>query len=172
MEQAVDGFFVLASLAAAWSDVRTRRVPNALTLSLIAFGITAQAITGGWLASLESLGLAALTIAIGSFVFARGWLAGGDIKLLAGGVAVFGYPAALDFLIFTALFGGVLASAVAVYQRRLTETLTHITISAIVPGMPLQVSKQYGSLPYGLAIAASAIFITLSRCFTGQHLPI
>lgn len=172
MERAIDGLFVIAALAAAWSDVRTRRIPNALTFALIAFGVASHLATGGLLSALESLGLAAAVIAVGSFVYARGWLAGGDIKLLAAGVTVFGWPAAIDFLLFTGLAGGLLAVAVALRQNRLVRMLSHITSTLVRPGTPVQPSRGYASLPYGVAIAGGALLITLTRCFTGLRLPL
>jgi prepilin peptidase CpaA len=170
VERVFEGIFVLAALAAAWSDARTRRIPNALTLSLIAFGIAAHGIAGGWLGALESFALAAAAIVVGSIVHSRHWLGGGDIKLIAAGVAVFGSSGALPFLVFTAMAGGVVAAAVALHQHRFVGTLSNIAYSAIVPGISLQASREYGTVPYGLAIAAGATLATLSQCFTGLRL--
>jgi prepilin peptidase CpaA len=170
--QAIDSIFVLASLAAAWSDARTRRIPNGLTFGLIAFGVGAHGITGGWLAGLESLGLATIVIVVGSFVHSRHWLSGGDIKLIAAGGAVFGYPSVVLFLLLTGLAGGVLSAVVATRQRRLVGTLNQIVHFVLVPGMPLEASTEHGTLPYGLAIAAGASLTTLSLCFRGLRLPL
>jgi prepilin peptidase CpaA len=139
---------------------------------LIGFGVVAHAFIGGWAACAQSLGLAVATILAGSFLYARGWLAGGDIKLIAAGAAVFGTSATLDFLFFTALAGGVLAATVAVRQRRLVATLQQMTCSLVVPGMRLQASTEHGFIPYGLAIAAGGAAVTLTRCFTGLRLPL
>jgi prepilin peptidase CpaA len=172
MERAIEGFFVLATFFAAWNDVRTRRIPNALTLGLIALGVAGHLLTAGWLSALESLALAASFIVVGSFAYSRRWLAGGDIKLLAAGIAVFGYPDMLGFLLFTGLFGGVLAIAVAMRQHRLFRMLTQMTYSVVVPGIPFQPAHKYASVPYGVAIAGGAVLIFLSRCFTGLPLPL
>jgi prepilin peptidase CpaA len=152
--------------------VRTRRIPNPLTFCLVAFGICASGISGGWAGALESSGLVAATILVGSVIYARRWLAGGDIKLIAAGVAVFGYQSSLEFLCFTALCGGVLATVVALRQRRLIRLVEQISYGFMLSGTSMQASKQYGSVPYGLAIAAGAAVVMLSQYFTGLRLPL
>jgi prepilin peptidase CpaA len=171
MQQALEAAFVLASFAAAWNDARTRRIPNALTFALIAFGVLAHFLTGGAAASSASLFLALTTIVGGTFVYERGWLAGGDIKLLAGGAAVFGMPATLHFFLFSAIAGGALAVIAAARQRRLFVALRTITTSIMVPGVPLRTDPNYGSLPYGLAICAGAL-LTMVSYDTGLRLPL
>jgi prepilin peptidase CpaA len=172
MQHVLDAVFVLASLAAACSDARTRRIPNALTLSLIAFGIAGHLTIGGWNAAAPALGLALGTIVVGSFAYERHWLAGGDIKLLAAGAAVFSTSATLDFFFYTALAGGALAAFTALYQRRLIGTLRNVSWSLALPGTPLEPSREHGSLPYGLAICAGAALATLANGFMGLRLPL
>ena len=171
MQQALEAAFVLASFAAAWSDVRTRRIPNALSFGLIASAIIAHLVSGGLSQACVSLVLALATIILGTFVYERGWLAGGDIKLIAGGVAVFSVASTIDFLLLTCMAGGMLAILAATRQRRLFGTLRAVTMSLTVPGMPLTANANHGSLPYGLAICAGALLTTLSHN-TGLRLPL
>ena len=72
----------VALAVAAILDVRERRIPNALVAPLLLGGIGYAAIGGGGLTSLASLGGAAAGIALLYWPFSRGWMGGGDVKLL------------------------------------------------------------------------------------------
>jgi prepilin peptidase CpaA len=153
--------FVLASFVAAWSDARTRRIPNALTISVIAFAVVAQAVVAGWAAAFVALALAAAVVLAGSLVHARGWLGGGDVKLIAGGAAAFGYPATLEFILYTLLAGGVFASILALRQQRLVGVLATIVTNGVTPSRPGPGGGlEHGTLPYSFAIAAAALVLT------------
>lgn len=128
--------------------------------------------TAGWAAALVAFLLASATIVLGSLLHARGWLGGGDVKLIAAGAAVFGYPATVDFILYTCLAGGILAGVVAKRQRRLPGVLANVGTSALVPGMRLEVQSQYGSLPYSFAVVAGATIVLLSHYLTGLRLPL
>ena len=73
--------FVSAGIG-AWSDVRTRRIPNWLTGSSILVGLVLHLVLGGW----RSLGSAALAGLLAGAVFLVFHLAGGmgagDVKLM------------------------------------------------------------------------------------------
>jgi prepilin peptidase CpaA len=118
---------VLGVGAGAFIDLRTRRVPNALTMSLAAIGIACAA--GG--VSGLTVFASVLGFALGLGLMLPGYIFGatgaGDVKLLAAAGALLG-PAhiALAFL-YTALAGGVLALVVAGRRRRLAHTLENTT---------------------------------------------
>jgi prepilin peptidase CpaA len=116
--------------------------------------------------------LGATTIVIGSFVHDRQWFAGGDVKLIAAGAAVFGSSGTIDFLLLTALAGGLLAAATALKQRRLVTVLGQVGSRFTPSGAGLQPSTEYGALPYGIAIASGAFLVTIAGYFTGLRLPL
>jgi prepilin peptidase CpaA len=108
---------------AAWIDLRTRRVPNALTVPLAVAGIAAATagITALSLkASLVGLGLGLLFMLPGYLFGATG---AGDVKLLAAAGAWLGPADVGTAFLYTALVGGVLALIVARQRRRLALTL-------------------------------------------------
>ena len=77
-------WFIAGQGWAAASDALRMRIPNALILYLLAgFAITAAQAQPGWvdLAAHVAVGLAIL--GGGLVLFARGWMGGGDVKLLA-----------------------------------------------------------------------------------------
>ena len=122
---------VIAALAAglggsAIVDLRTRRIPNALTVSVAATGMACAA-TG--LSGL-SVGAALAGFAIGLVLMLPGHLIGatgaGDVKLFAAiGTLIGPAPIATAFL-YTAIAGGVLAIVVALQRRRLAETFAGV----------------------------------------------
>ena len=104
-------------------DLRTRRVPNWLTLTIAALGISLAAahLTATSLAG--ALGGFALGLALmlpGHIVGATG---AGDVKLFAAVGTLLGPPRIGLAFVYTAIFGGVLALAVAIQRGRLRETI-------------------------------------------------
>lgn len=108
---------------AALIDIRTRRVPNVLTVTLAAvgFGIAAAGL------GRVGLGASLLGCALGLACMLPGHIFGatgaGDVKLLAAAGALLGPEDTLFAFLNTAIAGGVLALAVALYRRRLSRTL-------------------------------------------------
>src|SRR5665213_3268400 len=104
-------------------DLRTRRVPNWLTLSItmLGIGLAAAHLTTTSLASaLAGLALGLLLMLPGHVVGATG---AGDVKLFAAVGTLLGPKGIGVAFVYTALLGGALALTVAVYRRRLQDTL-------------------------------------------------
>jgi len=100
-----------ATLVAAWTDAKTGRIPNLLTLPLLPVGLVLGALQSG----LVGFGSAALgcllcfAIPYGLLLFSRGTaIGGGDVKLFAGLGALLGPHAGLEVelssLLLLALF--------------------------------------------------------------------
>ena len=93
-------------LAAVLHDIAFRTVPNWMPAVLLALGIGIRALDGGLASGL----LACVLILLGAgFCWHRGWMGGGDVKLLAacGVLAPPGFPGVM--LLDVALAGGALA---------------------------------------------------------------
>ncbi len=132
-------------VAAAATDARDRRIPNALCLGLAVVGVgrmVFEVATGGALLPVAAdLGAAALVFVLGAAGFRAGLVGGGDVKLLAAAALWTGAGAVLPFLMATALAGGALAVAFLGW--------------ALVSRDRAKVA-----LPYGIAIAAGGILTT------------
>ena len=156
---------LLACLVAATSDVRTRRIPNAIPIAMALVGLGCAAVHGAPAVGI-ALALMIGTMLLGTFAFAAGWLGGGDVKLLAAVTGSLGLSDALPFLIYTAVCGGVIAAGFAVVSRRVPSVLRSVTGAlrpfafegtvAIAPERPIM-------MPYALAIAAGVIVVALSH---------
>src|SRR4051812_37143853 len=104
--------FAMVSLAAA-IDVRTRRIPNWLTMPFLIAGVVMNTILAGWTGlsrSLEGIALALLALGVLCILRTMGF---GDLKLCAAAGAWIGPATLLFALVITAMAGGVLAIAYA-----------------------------------------------------------
>jgi len=149
---------------AAWTDLATRIIPNGTCLVIAAAGIVARAMAGpvalGW-----SVGLAVLLFVILALAHARGYLGGGDVKLLSA--LAIGLPpsAAVDLITGTALAGGALA-ALHLVLRHLPPP---IPCAAAAPALRRVLTaerwriRRHAPLPYGIAIACGGCWVLLSN---------
>jgi prepilin peptidase CpaA len=117
-----------SGLMGALIDLKTRRVPNPLTLGIAAAGLVLAATRLSGL----SVAAAALGFSVGvglmllPYIF--GAMGGGDVKLFAAlGTFLGPWPTVQAFL-YTLLAGGVLAVVVALQRRRLQETMRNAAV--------------------------------------------
>ena len=109
--------------ASAFLDLRTRRVPNWLTLSITALGVSLAA------AQLTTISVAAALggFAVGLMLMLPGHVVGatgaGDVKLFAAVGTLLGPAGIAVAFVYTAILGGALALIVAVHRGRLEATL-------------------------------------------------
>ena len=106
------------SAAAAVIDIRTRRVPNALTGATVAAGVaiaTAGIGTTGIVAAIAG-GLVGLALLLPGYIW--GGTGGGDVKLLAALGTLLGPDRIIVAFFATAISGGLIALATALLRRR------------------------------------------------------
>jgi prepilin peptidase CpaA len=148
--------------AAAWSDWRTRRIPNALTLAGAAAAIALHLAAGGGavLQGLQGFGLA---LAVGVPLFALGALGGGDVKLLAAVGAFMGPGRFAGAFLVIAVLGGALALLDAARRRALGPLLAGgagLVRQWLVlgpRGMIRAAPAGSATIPYGIPIALGAL---------------
>jgi prepilin peptidase CpaA len=104
-------------------DLRTRRVPNALTLGIAAVGFALAVAEPNSSALIR----AAAGFALGFALMLPGHIAGatgaGDVKLFAALGTLLGPEQTAVAFLYTAIAGGLVALAVAVGRRRLRNTV-------------------------------------------------
>jgi prepilin peptidase CpaA len=151
-----------AAAAAAVLDLRTRRIPNALTGALALFAIALHAFNGPVDVGLTLATMLAVFV-LGTALFAAGIFGGGDVKLLAACAGVVG-PAHVVFLLcFIGIAGGVAGLLYAVRLGRLRYLLTS---SALVLAGQSPVERI--RMPYGVAIGAGSLIYTIYSVFILQ----
>jgi prepilin peptidase CpaA len=156
----------LFSLIAGWTDWRSRRIPNWLTVPGLAIGILANLIIFGWAgckASLMGAGLGLLLLL--PFVAIRS-LGAGDWKLVGALGAFLGPERLLLVLLGTFLVNGIMAVILIIWKRRVWRTVRNMASMAgslltfHMPGPEVSLDNP-GSLkiPFGVGVA-----ITVTAC--------
>ncbi|MHC4657877.1 MAG: A24 family peptidase [Planctomycetota bacterium] len=123
------GVVIGASLIAAVCDLRSRRIPNVLTLPLLTAGLVHAILVGG-LSGLAEAAAACLLLAmpyVFMFLFASG--GAGDAKLMGAIGAWLGLAHGAVVLLCVAVAGIFLAVAKAVAQKRLKLILTNVLLN-------------------------------------------
>jgi prepilin peptidase CpaA len=155
-------FLVLVGcLAAAYTDVRTRRIGNRLTGSLAIAAIVVHAFAGVT-AVVVTLLILMVATALGSFVYARGGIGGGDVKLAIAASALLGYPLCIDFLLYSAIGGGLLAVAFILVRGDHRQSYARL-LTLTSAGTHLVVGDRRKTLPYAVAFAFGAVTVALSQ---------
>jgi prepilin peptidase CpaA len=101
---------------------------------------------------------AVLLFGLGAFMFARGWLGGGDVKLICASALLIGGSQTPAFLFLMSVIGSVLALLIII-QVRLARMFG--TAGGAVPDAPDRTT-----VPYGVAVALAAslvIFLQIQR---------
>lgn len=151
-------------LAATIIDVRSHRIPNALTatMAVVGVGLAASGLSGIALAA--SIGGLVAGLALMLPGHALGATGAGDVKLMAAVGAIVGFRLVVTAFVFTAIAGGILAIAVAMRRRRLAATLAG---TGRLIGTPADARREIRSaapvsrFAYGPAIAIGSLVAAL-----------
>jgi prepilin peptidase CpaA len=147
------GAFPALAIVAALKDATSYTIPNWISLSLVAaFGAAALTLGAPLPAAGLHLAVGAGALVAGMVMFARGWIGGGDAKLLAGCALWLGWPALQTFLMVTALAGGAFALGLLALRSARVRALT-----PAVPGWVGRLATPGEPAPYGVAIAIGAL---------------
>jgi prepilin peptidase CpaA len=158
---------LVATLTAAVFDLRTRRIPNWLTLGALATALVlrlaldgptglALAVVGAFAAGFPALVLFRLRA-----------MGGGDVKLLAACGALVGPETGFQLLLASAIAGGGMALAMIAFRRAWAVTAENVrwilihwqTAGLLTPCPQVSLGRSRGvAVPYGLAIAGGMLF--------------
>ena len=170
---------------AAYGDIRRRLIPNELSIVLALLGLARMIVTGDWIAAPWTVAAAAAILVIGFLCFSRGWIGGGDAKLLAAVALLVGYRQLPDLLLIMSLVGGVIALVVIAIEK-LRPLMLPLPIAMQFVGASLRIAvwteetlerllkfirpsasrateapspQSRPSVPYGVAIAAAGVAV-------------
>ena len=139
-------------IAAALSDLTTMRIPNWLSGSLIVAFFPAALAVGLPLDVVGmNVGVAFVALLVGMGLFALRVVGGGDAKLIAAACVWLGPSASFEFVLWTAICGGLLSIGLIVARR---------DVAPYILGGPSWVHtllETKGDIPYGIAICAGAL---------------
>jgi len=145
-------------LFAALHDIAFRTVPDWVSAVLALGGGVARVLDGQWAMGL-TCGLAVSTLA--ALCWWRGWLGGGDVKLL-GATAILVRPDLVPgYVLMVALAGGGLGLIYLLLERIVSVPPWHRQMSLLRRVMAVECRRirRRASLPYAAAISAAAILM-------------
>lgn len=156
--------FAAIMVTAAASDLRTRRIPNVLTVAGAAAAPVLWGILEGPGVALVSILGGGLALVVGMLLFAVGALGGGDAKLLVVLGLFLGPVRLVTALVVTGIAGALMALAVALGRGQLVATLArtwHLTWSVLTlgrRGAPRTIETAGAlTIPYGVVIAMGGL---------------
>ena len=162
-------------VAAMISDVRRRRIPNGLVLSLLVVGTCGTLLAGGW----GGFGRGLLGVLLGFFLllplYALGAMGTGDVKLLAVMGMWLGVRGTLWAFGIAALIG-LIPALVSVLRTRNTSpafaqlwvVLTKLTGRRLRPAdlVAVEGAVSHRTFPYGVYLGLGGLLVLSSRAFT------
>ena len=134
----------LLLLVAAIQDGLFLRISDWVSGAVAVGAFVALALDGPVSGLWQNFLLFAAVLAVGTFMFGRGWMGGGDIKLLAASVLWFDLSEGWKLLVAIAIAGGLEALAIIILRR--------LPWSESLRGRLLLLRRR-GPIPYGIAIA-------------------
>lgn len=155
-------FIVLVAMA-AWTDVRSRRIPNEIVATGFGIALLLRAMVG-FDAHVDGLQGAGLAFLIVLPLFALRGIGGGDAKLVIMVGAFMGPERLVPALLVTGIVGGIMAVVAMVRQRAAVRVLRS-TAGLVAYGATLgRVGTRATvdmpgavTVPYGVAIAIGAV---------------
>jgi prepilin peptidase CpaA len=153
------------ALVASVFDVKSRRIPNFITMPAFLFGLVLHLALGGWTQLLTALAAGVICGLVFLVFYIAGGMGAGDVKLIMAAGCIAGFSHIAYLLVLTALSGGVMAICLAVARGRLQQTLANVGALAshhghegLQPHPDLNLSNnQTLRLPYALAIAGGSL---------------
>jgi prepilin peptidase CpaA len=156
---------ILLLLYVATIDVATRLISNGICLALALLGIAGQLAMPIQMA--QSLMVAAILFLLLWLVYTRGWIGGGDLKLLVALAIGLPLTGVIQLLTITALAGGVLALVHLMMRLLPYPRLAPAGSSFVrrVYAIERWRHLRQAPLPYGVAIACGGIWTVFSEGF-------
>ena len=156
---------IAAGVAATIIDVRTRRVPNVLTMGTASAGLLLAMAGLGAVGIGQALGGLTLGLALLMPAHIFGATGAGDVKLLAAFGAFLGPADVFDAFLRAALMGGAMALGVALWRGRLRETLYGTAMLVTTRNRAAVALVEHPAannrFPYAPAIACGAALVVL-----------
>jgi prepilin peptidase CpaA len=152
---------LLIALWISWSDLKTRKIPNYLTLGAALSGLLynlacsgLDGLTNGFLGLLLGFGFLILPYILGG-------MGAGDVKALAALGAWLGPLGTLCLFCYMAIAGGFMSLGVLLWkgllwQKVLNVILCRDKISALLP------AQKIPGIPYGVAMALGMVALMIS----------
>ena len=130
--------------AAALQDGWQLRISDWLSGAVALGAFVALALDGPVVGLWQNFLLFVAILAVGTVMFGRGWMGGGDIKLLAAAALWFNLDSGWKLLVAIAIAGGIEALVIIILRRLPWSETLRIKVLLL---------QRRGPIPYGIAIA-------------------
>jgi prepilin peptidase CpaA len=140
----------LLLLLAALEDVWRLQINDWLSGAVALSAFIALAMDGAAMELWQNFLLFVFVLGLGTLLFARGWMGGGDAKVLAASALWFDLDQGWKMLVAVAIAGGLEAIFIMLLRLLPWPEIWRGQIAALRRGE---------DLPYGVAIAAGVIFV-------------
>ena len=156
---------IILLLYVAMMDIATRLIRNEICLALALLAIAGQMGTPMQVA--ESLIVAAILFLLLLVIYTRGWIGGGDVKLLVALAIGLPLMGVIQLLTITALAGGVVALVHLMMRLLPSPRLAPAGSSLVrrVYAVERWRHLRHAPLPYGVAIACGGIWTIFTQGF-------
>lgn len=154
----------------AYGDLRTRCIPNSLTVAIAILGLARMALTDDPTAAARTFGASAVVFGAAFLLFWRGVLGGGDAKLVTAMALVVGSQELLQFLFVMVICGGGLALAILSRDqlhhhrdRRHSQSVRQVKIRFAADSEEPTAGSARSTVPYAVAITTAGVFTLLLK---------
>ena len=134
-------------IVAAYSDVKSFRIPNLLVTAVACLGVTRLIAADDLGVAVYTVGASVIILVIGFVLFWQGIVGGGDAKLITAAALLVGYHDLFSFLVVMGICGALISFAVLVIHRFL-PLYAGPRVALLLPTARLAV-------PYGVAVATA-----------------
>ena len=157
-------FITIAGIAlfivAAYSDVKSFRIPNKLVAAVALLAVTRLIAIGDPSVALYTVGASVALLAVGFVLFWQRFIGGGDAKLITAAALLVGYKDLLPFLLVMGICGAAISLAALAIHKYLPLYAG--------PRLAAFLSNARLAVPYGVAIAtAGSVTLFFQSTFTG-----
>jgi prepilin peptidase CpaA len=154
--------FTAVMAIAAYEDFRRLVIPNLLPALLCLAWPVHFAAAPSLFGAATAIGCALAVFIVGAALFARGFLGGGDVKLLAAATLWCGATGTPSLLVLTGIIGGALTLFLLMPFGAQLAAAGRALLAPSAFAAEHDTSK---SVPYGVAIAGAALIVVLSPHF-------
>lgn len=145
---------------AAARDIATRLIPDGVPIAIALAGLVGRVMLG-WSEAGMSLAVGGLLFALLLPLAMRGWLGGGDVKLISAMAVGLAPHETWFFIVATVFCGGVLGLAYIIGRHIVPETRVAVggTLLRRVLVVEAWRVRRRGPLPYAVAIAIGGLIV-------------
>lgn len=154
----------LVLVVSAYCDIRFRILPDTASIILVVLAVVRWSWPADWVGLGWSFGYAFALFVFGAATFARGWLGGGDVKLMSATSFFLGANSFISFIVVMSFAGGGISLVMLV-------RILAMKIIRIWRPRPdgAEVAAIEHTVPYGAAIALAGLYILYVQCRLGVN---